>query len=214
MTPEAAALAFRRRVIAADAQFADALVALMAPLRARYERNHTPRPDLLRAARRTWINDFPTFGCLDGPTPDLHGTRLSIRETRLCAGRVDPARWATVPGGDPFAEAPEHQPGIALLANALAVAPGVLRFRVSIFALVSLVALAEWCAARPEVLLVTDLATLAAVAARLTEADAGRRFRCAGWEGVVVHSPEAAGDGPPKVMAVVGTFMGMREVVP
>lgn len=39
--------------------------------------------------------------------------------------------------------------------------------------------------------------------AALTEADAGRPFRCGGWEGVVVHSPEAAGDGPPKVMAMM-----------
>jgi hypothetical protein len=151
---------------------------------------------------------------VSGPHPDLRRTRLTIRETRLCAGRVDPACWAATPAGDPFAEAPEHQPGVALLTNALTVAPGVLRFSLSILALVSLTALAEWCAGRPEAEppeLAADLGTLATACAALTEADAEGEhpWRCGGWRGMVIPSPEAVGDGPPKMMAVVGAFAAM-----
>jgi hypothetical protein len=95
-----AAEAFRERIREADALFVAAVVRLLAPIRRRIDSRKPPRPELLQAARRTWINDIPSFGSLDGPHPDLGGNRLTIRETRAVLASFQLPEWKE-PAGPP-----------------------------------------------------------------------------------------------------------------
>src|SRR6202046_4289649 len=88
-----AAEAFRERIREADALFVAALARLVAPIRRRIDAHKPPRPELLQAARRTWINDIPSFGSLSGPHPELGRNRLTIRETRAVLASFQLPAW-------------------------------------------------------------------------------------------------------------------------
>jgi hypothetical protein len=211
MTVEAAH-AFRRQLMDADFTFAETLAALVAPLRGRRNRHPTPRPDLLRAARRSWINDIPSFGCLSGPHPELGRNRLTIGETRVMAARYDRDDWSVPPQSDLGPERPENRPGFALLANRLTVAPGVLTFEIALLALVRLDAVAEWFAGRPDASatrLIADLVELANFSAAASELGP---VTCQGdggeWVGEVTAGPRVIGGARAGTVVMASQFVG------
>ena len=128
-----AAEAFRERIREADALFVAALARLVAPIRRRIDVGKPPRPELLQAARRTWINDIPSFGSLDGPHPDLGGNRLTIRETRAVLASFQLPEW--------------KEPAVALISAELIAGTKGFRFYSTLLALIDLAAIAAWFAA-------------------------------------------------------------------
>jgi hypothetical protein len=210
MTVEAAH-AFRRQLMDVDFTFAETLAALVAPLRERRNRHPTPRPDLLRAARRSWINDIPSFGCLSGPHPELGRNRLTIAETRVMAARFDCDKWSIPPQSGLGAERQEDGPGFALVANRLTVAPGVLRFEIALLALVRLDAVTEWFAGRPDASaarLIADFVELANFAAAASELGP---VICPGdggtWVGEVTAGPRVTGGARVGTVVMVSQFV-------
>lgn len=214
------ALAFRHRLLEADAQFADAVTGIMATLRSGFGPSRPKRPrreanQRAVVARNRWVCDIPSFGALDGPHPDLYRSHLTLIETRACAGRFNVRSWHTPPPDDPAAEVTE--PGVALVTNWLVVQPDALQFNVSLLALVSLRALADWFAAgegvREAPALLADLASLASAAAGPSAAEAGA-FTCPGdggtWAGEVAPVPgppvKRYDGAPPPTVVMIGQF--------
>jgi hypothetical protein len=171
-----AAEAFRERIREADALFVAAVVRLLAPIRRRIDSRKPPRPELLQAARRTWINDIPSFGSLDGPHPELGRNRLTIRETRAVLASFQLPAW----------KEPAGPPAVALISAELIAGTKGFRFYSTLLALIDLAAIAAWFAAsgaEDPAPLLADLSALAAAAAALHTPGPAT---VSGWEGEVV----------------------------
>jgi hypothetical protein len=155
-----AAEAFRERIREADALFVAALTRLLAPIRRRIDAHKPPRPELLQAARRTWINDIPSFGSLSGPHPELGRNRLTIRETRAVLASFQLPEW----------KEPAGPPAVALISAELIVGAKGFQFYSTLFVLIDLAAIAAWFAisgAEDPAHLIADLSALATAAAAL-----------------------------------------------
>jgi hypothetical protein len=171
-----AAEAFRERIREADVLFVAAVVRLLAPIRRRIDAHKPPRPELLQAARRTWINDIPSFGSLDGPHPELGRNRLTIRETRAVLASFQLPEW----------KEPAGPPAVALVSAELIAGAKGFRFYSTLFVLIDLAAIAAWFAisgAEDPAPLLADLSALATAAAAL---DTPGPTTVDGWEGEVV----------------------------
>jgi len=214
------ALAFRERLREADDRFADAVTGIMATLRARGAGRgvRTRGVELPALVRMRWINDIPSFGSLGGPHPDLRHGRLTMIETRAVAARfVAGPGWHAGPADDPTAE---REPAIALVTNTLTVS-AAFSFGVSLLALISQDAVADWFAAMGRgaggdsvtTALLADLGTLAAAATGPSAAEVGA-FTCDGgggtWTGEVVAMPGSRVkryDGqPPSTVVMITEF--------
>jgi hypothetical protein len=171
-----AAEAFRERIREADALFAEAVVRLLAPIRRRAAEHRAPRPELLQAARRTWINDMPSFGSLDGPHPKLGRNRLTIRETRAVSASFQMPEW----------RAPAGPAAVALISAELTAGAKGFRFYSTLFVLIDLAAIAAWFATKGAEDPAPLLADLSALATAATALETPGPATVGGWEGDVV----------------------------
>jgi hypothetical protein len=189
----------------ASQQFHTAVDDIWPPLKARYQRHHKVRNELLDSALRSWRTTIPTFGRLGDPRIERKNYALSLAEFRLMTGDLNFDHWADA----------AREPSIAIELVSIVVSRKQCTLDFETTAILSLHALArryERSVYRETDDVLSDLAPIVKASDSLQQhrsfsIDVGSGC----WCGEVVDADFTTSNKPPKRVAAIRTFLGADQ---